>query len=70
MGGLVVREAIRQTPSLKVRRVVLLNSPNYGSAAACLLPSPRAAVGPRQRVPQATQLGALDMPYSGDMVSL
>jgi Alpha/beta hydrolase family len=38
MGGLVVREAIRQTPSLKVRRVVLLNSPNYGSAAACLLP--------------------------------
>ena len=32
MGGLVVREALRQTPALKVRRVVLLNSPNYGSA--------------------------------------
>ncbi len=38
MGGLVVREALRQTPGLKVRRVALLNSPNYGSAAACLLP--------------------------------
>ena len=38
MGGLVVREALRQTPALKVLRVVLLNSPNYGSASACLLP--------------------------------
>ena len=38
MGGLVVREALRQTPELKVHRVALLNSPNYGSAAACLLP--------------------------------
>ncbi|HEY5707037.1 MAG TPA: alpha/beta hydrolase [Terrimicrobiaceae bacterium] len=38
MGGLVVREAVRQTPGLKVRRVALLNSPNYGSAAAWLLP--------------------------------
>ena len=38
MGGLVVREALRQMPGLKVRRVALLNSPNYGSAAACLLP--------------------------------
>ena len=38
MGGLVVREALRQRPGLKVRRVALLNSPNYGSAAACLLP--------------------------------
>ena len=32
------REALRQTPALKVLRVVLLNSPNYGSASACLLP--------------------------------
>jgi triacylglycerol lipase len=38
MGGLVVREALRQMPGLKVRRVALLNSPNYGSASACLLP--------------------------------
>jgi len=38
MGGLVVREALRQTPELKVRRVALLNSPHYGSVAACLLP--------------------------------
>lgn len=38
MGGLVVREAIRQTPELKVRRVALLNSPNNGSVAAFLVP--------------------------------
>ena len=38
MGGLVVREALRQRPELKVHRVALLNSPNYGSVAACLLP--------------------------------
>lgn len=38
MGGLVVREALRQAPGLKVRRVALLNSPHYGSAAAMFLP--------------------------------
>lgn len=38
MGGLVIREALRQMPRLNVRRVALLNSPNYGSAAAFLLP--------------------------------
>jgi len=38
MGGLVVREALRQMRGLKVHRVALLNSPNYGSAAACLVP--------------------------------
>jgi triacylglycerol lipase len=38
MGGLVIREALRQAPRLKVRRVVLLNSPNYGSAVAFLVP--------------------------------
>jgi triacylglycerol lipase len=38
MGGLVIREALRQAPGLKVRRVVLLNSPHYGSAAALFLP--------------------------------
>ena len=38
MGGLVIREAFRQMPGLKVRRVALLNSPHNGSAAAALLP--------------------------------
>jgi triacylglycerol lipase len=38
MGGLVVREALRQAPELKVRRVALLNSPHYGSASALILP--------------------------------
>ena len=38
MGGLVVREALRQEPGLKVRKVVILNSPNHGSAAAFLVP--------------------------------
>ncbi|HEY5811273.1 MAG TPA: hypothetical protein VIT23_01300 [Terrimicrobiaceae bacterium] len=38
MGGLVVREALRQMPTLDVRKVALLNSPNYGSAAAFLVP--------------------------------
>jgi triacylglycerol lipase len=38
MGGIVVREALRQAPGLKVRRVVLLNSPHYGSASAMFLP--------------------------------
>jgi triacylglycerol lipase len=38
MGGIVIREALRQAPGLKVRRVVLLNSPHYGSASAMFLP--------------------------------
>jgi triacylglycerol lipase len=38
MGGLVIREALRQTPNPKVRKVALLNSPNRGSAAAYLVP--------------------------------
>ena len=38
MGGIVVREALRQAPGLKVRRVVLMNSPHYGSASAMFLP--------------------------------
>jgi pimeloyl-ACP methyl ester carboxylesterase len=38
MGGLVVREALRQAPGLKVRRVALLNSPHYGSASAMFVP--------------------------------
>jgi hypothetical protein len=38
MGGLVIREALRQKPELKVRKIALLNSPNHGSAAAFLVP--------------------------------
>jgi pimeloyl-ACP methyl ester carboxylesterase len=38
MGGLVIREAFRQMPGLKVRRVALLNSPHNGSVAAALIP--------------------------------
>ena len=37
MGGLVIREALRQNPESKVEKVVLLNSPR-GSAAAFLVP--------------------------------
>ncbi len=38
MGGLVIREALRQNPEAKVEKVALLNSPNRGSAAAFLVP--------------------------------
>jgi pimeloyl-ACP methyl ester carboxylesterase len=38
MGGLVIREAFRQNPKLKVRRIALLNSPHNGSVAAWLIP--------------------------------
>jgi len=38
MGGLVIREALRQSPESKVKKVALLNSPNHGSAAAFFLP--------------------------------
>jgi pimeloyl-ACP methyl ester carboxylesterase len=38
MGGLVIREALRQKPESKVLKVALLNSPNRGSAAAYLVP--------------------------------
>ncbi len=38
MGGLVIREALRQKPDSRVQRVALLNSPNHGSAAAYLMP--------------------------------
>jgi triacylglycerol lipase len=38
MGGLIIREALRQKPELKVKKVALLNSPNHGSAAAFLVP--------------------------------
>jgi Predicted acetyltransferases and hydrolases with the alpha/beta hydrolase fold len=38
MGGLVVREALRQAPELRVHRVVLLHSPHKGSLNSLLLP--------------------------------
>jgi len=38
MGGLVIREALRQSPEPKVKKVALLNSPNHGSAAAFFVP--------------------------------
>ena len=38
MGGLVIREALRQSPESKVKKVALLNSPNHGSAAAFFVP--------------------------------
>jgi hypothetical protein len=38
MGGLVIREALRQSPEAKVKKVALLNSPNRGSAAALFVP--------------------------------
>jgi len=38
MGGLVIREALRQSPETKVKKVALLNSPNRGSAAALFVP--------------------------------
>ncbi len=40
MGGLVIREAMRQGPELPLRKAVLMHSPNGGSRAAYLLPLP------------------------------
>lgn len=40
MGGIVVREALRQDPTLHVIRIVLLHSPHAGTLTACLLPLP------------------------------
>ena len=69
MGGLVVREALRQAPGLKVRRVALLNSPHYGSASAMFASAlcvPGNEAG--QRFPQATQRSRVDLPDSRDLV--
>ncbi len=40
MGGLVIREAMRQSPDLPLRRAALLHTPHAGSFAAHLLPLP------------------------------
>jgi len=38
MGGLVIREALRQQPDLPLRRAVFLHTPHQGTLAAHLLP--------------------------------
>lgn len=38
MGGIVIREAMRQAPELQLQRAVLLNSPHSGTIVAHLLP--------------------------------
>lgn len=38
MGGLVVREAMRQDPSLRLQKAVMLNSPHRGSLVANFVP--------------------------------
>lgn len=40
MGGIIIREALRQNPTLPVRRIVCLNSPHHGTAPALLLSRP------------------------------
>ncbi len=40
MGGIVIREALRQTPEFHPDKVALLHSPNYGTIVAYLLPLP------------------------------
>lgn len=40
MGGLVIREALRQDPRLPLRRAAFLHTPHAGSLAAHLLPLP------------------------------
>lgn len=40
MGGLVIREAMRQAPDLPLQRAVLMHTPNSGSLLAYLLPTP------------------------------
>ena len=40
MGGLVIREALRQAPDLPLQKAVFLNSPHSGSLVAHLLPLP------------------------------
>ena len=40
MGGLVIREAMRQSPALPLQKAVFLNSPHAGSLSAYLLPLP------------------------------
>ena len=40
MGGLVVREAIRQSPSLPIQKAALLCTPHHGSLTAWTLPLP------------------------------
>lgn len=56
MGGLVVREALRQDPDLPVQRVACLNSPNQGTWLAYGLPLPAL----REMRPNSPFLGCLN----------
>lgn len=40
MGGIVIRETLRQAPGLRLRKTVLLHSPHGGTHVARLLPLP------------------------------
>lgn len=40
MGGIVIREALRQAPELRLKKTVLLHSPHGGTHMAHLLPLP------------------------------
>lgn len=40
MGGIVIREAMRQAPELRLKKTVLLHSPHRGTHMARLLPLP------------------------------
>lgn len=40
LGGIVIREALRQAPEINLDKVALLHSPNYGTLVAYLLPLP------------------------------
>lgn len=40
MGGIVIRETLRQAPELRLRKTVLLHSPHSGTHMAHLLPLP------------------------------
>ncbi len=56
MGGLVVREALRHSPELSAKNVVLLHSPHRGSLNGLLLPIPAC----REMRPGSTFLRRLD----------
>jgi len=63
MGGLVVREAIRQDPSLRLQRAVMLNSPHLGSMVANLVPMLPACREMRPSSPFIRRLAAAPWQY-------
>jgi len=56
MGGIVIREALRQAPDLRLKKTVLLHSPHAGTHMAHLLPLPAA----REMRPGSAFLRRLD----------